>query len=91
MAEKHYTEFDCDYCKIYPCKRFDDKNLGKVIRYSCKDIKENLELFNLENRLIESRDNKNKAAKEQKFEIAAKFRDEELKIMKEIEKIKNNI
>lgn len=42
--EKHYTEFDCDYCKFYPCSRFSGlKPPGKVIRYNCGDFEEDPE------------------------------------------------
>lgn len=41
--EKHYTEFDCDYCKFYPCSRFNDPKLGKIIRYNCGDFEEDPE------------------------------------------------
>ena len=34
--EKHYVEFACDYCKIYPCSRFKDPLIGKVIMNNCK-------------------------------------------------------
>ena len=41
--EKHYTEFDCDYCRFYPCCRFKDPILGKIIRYHCGDLEEDTE------------------------------------------------
>lgn len=38
--EKHYTEFDCDYCRFYPCSRFQDKVKGKIILRHCGDFEE---------------------------------------------------
>lgn len=34
--EKHYVEFACDYCKLYPCDRFNNPILGKVVMNNCK-------------------------------------------------------
>jgi len=41
--EKHYIEFACDYCKLYPCKRFDNKRIGKIVMNNCNDFKEDKE------------------------------------------------
>ena len=39
--EKFYTEFACDYCSEYPCKRFATKPLNhKIIKNCCDDYKD---------------------------------------------------
>ena len=48
--EKHYTEFACDYCKYYPCSRFNDDKKGKIVMNNCGDFKEDEDLSLEENK-----------------------------------------
>ncbi|MCX8094859.1 MAG: ATP-dependent Clp protease ATP-binding subunit [Caldisericia bacterium] len=49
------------------------------------------EIIELENKIKEAKEKKNKAISEQKFELAAKYRDEESKLRLKLEEVKENI
>ncbi|MDI6860798.1 MAG: ATP-dependent Clp protease ATP-binding subunit [Caldisericia bacterium] len=49
------------------------------------------EIIELENKIKEAREKKMKAISEQKFELAAKYRDEETKLRLKLEEVKENI